>query len=91
MTTLFQPWEGDRASYLTAVRQAFNASVQRTLMGDHHFGVALSGGLDSRADHERNRLRRAPVSTYTLGVRGCADEVIANSAREDFGNRAPLL
>jgi len=79
VTTLFQPWEGDRASYLTAVRQAFNASVQRTLMGDHHFGVALSGGLDSRAVMSAIDCAGRPVSTYTLGVRGCADEVIANT------------
>ena len=79
VATLFQPWEGDRASYLTAVREAFNASVQRTLMGEHRFGVALSGGLDSRAIMSAIDCTERPVSTYTLGVRGCADEVIANS------------
>ena len=78
VAALFQPWEGDRAGYLTAVREAFNDSVQRTLIGEHHIGVALSGGLDSRAIMSAIDCAERPVSTYTLGVRGCADEVIAN-------------
>jgi len=85
MATLFQPWEGDRASYLTAVREAFNETVQRTLIGDHHIGVALSGGLDSRAIMSAIDCKERPVSTYTLGVRGCADEVIANSLAKISG------
>ena len=79
VATLFRPWEGDRASYLTAVREAFNESVQTTLTGEHHIGVALSGGLDSRAIMSAIDCAERPVSTYTLGVKGCADEVIASS------------
>ena len=70
VASLFRPWEGDRASYLTAVRMAFNESVQRSLAGAHHLGVALSGGLDSRAISERDRLHAAPSLDLYVGRAG---------------------
>jgi asparagine synthase (glutamine-hydrolysing) len=73
----FQPWEGTRVEYLDALRAAFNGAVQRALAGEYRFGIALSGGLDSRAILSAVACSHRPVSTYTLGVKGCADEVIA--------------
>jgi asparagine synthase (glutamine-hydrolysing) len=39
--------------------------------------LSLSGGLDSRAVLSAIDCKSNPISTYTLGVEGCADEVIA--------------
>jgi asparagine synthase (glutamine-hydrolysing) len=73
----FRPWEGDRRAYEAELCQAFNGAVQRTLTGEHRVGVSLSGGLDSRAILSAIDCAHTPVSTYTLGVNGCADQVIA--------------
>jgi asparagine synthase (glutamine-hydrolysing) len=74
----FQPWEGTKAEYLGALGQVFKGAVQRTLMGEHRFGMSLSGGLDSRAILSAIDCAETPISAYTLGVKGCADEVIAS-------------
>ena len=77
LDTAFQPWEGERTEYLQELRLAFNRAVQRTLMGEQRVGIALSGGLDSRAILSAVDCTAHPLSTYTLGVKGCADEIIA--------------
>jgi asparagine synthase (glutamine-hydrolysing) len=81
----FQSWEGDRTEYLQALRLAFNRAVQRTLMDEQRVGIALSGGLDSRAILSAIDCTVFPVSTYTLGVKGCADEVIATKLAKIAG------
>jgi asparagine synthase (glutamine-hydrolysing) len=86
-SSLFQPGQLDHSSYLTAVRDSFNESVQRSLEGDRQFGVALSGGLDSRAIMSAIDCKQTPVSTYTLGVAGCADEVIAQRLAKISGTQ----
>jgi asparagine synthase (glutamine-hydrolysing) len=73
----FQPWDGSQTAYVETLRQAFNDAVQKALSGTHGIGVSLSGGLDSRAILSAIDCTQTPVSTYTLGVKGCADEVIA--------------
>jgi asparagine synthase (glutamine-hydrolysing) len=73
----FQPWEGTKAEYLVTLCEAFNRAVQRTLLGEHRFGISLSGGLDSRAILSAIDCAQTPISAYTLGEKGCADEVIA--------------
>jgi asparagine synthase (glutamine-hydrolysing) len=73
----FEPWEGSHKAYLDALRQAFNSAVQKTISGGQDYGVSLSGGLDSRAILSAIDCAQTPISTYTLGVKGCADEVIA--------------
>lgn len=73
----FQPWEGNRTEYLQELCVVFNRAVQRTLMGEQRVGIALSGGLDSRAILSAIDCTTFPISTYTLGVKGCADAVIA--------------
>jgi asparagine synthase (glutamine-hydrolysing) len=75
---LFEPSGVDRAAYLDDVRAASTASMDRAVAGPHRFGLSLSGGLDTRVilsgmDH---RGRSAGTATFTLGGRGCADEVI---------------
>jgi asparagine synthase (glutamine-hydrolysing) len=82
-----QPWEGSRATYTEKLCQAFNGAVHRALSGGYSFGVSLSGGLDSRAILSAIDCARTPVSTYTLGVKGCADEVIAEKLSRLAGTR----
>ena len=83
----FQPWDGTQAAYTEALRQAFNGAVQRAVSGEYNFGVSLSGGLDSRAILSAIDCSRTPISTYTLGVKGCADELIARKLSRIAGTR----
>lgn len=83
----FTPWEGTRHSYLEALSSAFRTSVDRALAGPHAFGVSLSGGLDSRAILSAVNGQAGTIATYTLGVHGCADEVIAARLARLAGTR----
>jgi asparagine synthase (glutamine-hydrolysing) len=88
---LFQPWEGSRQEYHEELIRSFRSAVQRSLMGEHQFGMALSGGLDSRAILSEIGCRRTPISTYTLGAKGCADEVIAQQLSRLAGTKHCFL
>src|SRR5262249_42127170 len=83
----FQPWEGTEAEYTEAVREAFTRSVDRVLAGDHPIGLSLSGGLDSRAILSSVNSARGTLHTYTLGVKGCAVQVIAERLARIAGTR----
>jgi asparagine synthase (glutamine-hydrolysing) len=83
----FQAWAGSRDEYEEALTAAFRKSVGRALSGDHAFGVSLSGGLDSRAILSAMNGQASAVTTYTLGVKGCADEVIADRLARMAGTR----
>jgi asparagine synthase (glutamine-hydrolysing) len=73
----FRPWQGTHSEYMTELCQSFNRAVSRSLSGGHKYLVSLSGGLDSRAVLSAIDCAQIPISTYTLGVKGCADEIIA--------------
>jgi asparagine synthase (glutamine-hydrolysing) len=87
MAEAFEPWEGTESDYTDAVVDAFGRSVRRSLAGDHPFGLSLSGGLDSRAILSAVNGAHGTLSTYTLGVKGCADEVIAERLARIAGTR----
>jgi asparagine synthase (glutamine-hydrolysing) len=72
-----EPWQGTRSEYLEALHGTFTGAVNRAMSGNHSFGLSLSGGLDSRAILSAVNGHAASLRTHTLGVRGCADEVIA--------------
>lgn len=91
IASVFQAWEGTQTDYDEAVCQAFNGAVQRTLSGKHAFGLSLSGGLDSRAILSAIDCAHTPISTYTLGVKGCADEVIAAQLSRLAGTKHRFL
>lgn len=74
----FQPWEGTHASFLEELDSVFTNAVTRGLSGQHAFGMALSGGMDSRAILSAVNGQSSALTTYTLGVDGCADQVIAD-------------
>jgi asparagine synthase (glutamine-hydrolysing) len=74
----FEPADIDRDRYLDEVRAASAASMDRAVTGSHRFGLSLSGGLDTRVilSAMDRRGRSKGTATFTLGGRGCADEVI---------------
>jgi len=74
---LFHPWSGSQEEYYETLRHLFNEAVSRSVETEKRVGLALSGGLDSRAILSATSTTRSNIFTYTLGVRGCADEVIA--------------
>jgi asparagine synthase (glutamine-hydrolysing) len=70
----------NRDEYYERVREAFSRAVVRSMTktnGSGPVGLSLSGGLDSRAILSAAHERAADLRTYTLGVEGCADQVIA--------------
>jgi asparagine synthase (glutamine-hydrolysing) len=77
MIELFERRERSREAYTSAVVEAFGASVQRATQPPGPLGMSLSGGLDSRTILSALGPARRSTHTYTLGVPGCADEVIA--------------
>ncbi|HET9831692.1 MAG TPA: asparagine synthase-related protein [Vicinamibacterales bacterium] len=75
---LFKPADVDHENYLDQVHAASEASMDRAVAGAHRFGLSLSGGLDTRVilSAMDRRGHSAGTATFTLGGRGCADEVI---------------
>jgi asparagine synthase (glutamine-hydrolysing) len=75
---LFQQADATYDEYLRHVRVASEASMDRAVQGAYRFGLSLSGGLDTRVilSAMARRDRAAGTATFTLGGRGCADEVI---------------
>jgi asparagine synthase (glutamine-hydrolysing) len=73
----FAPWTGTKHQFFDEIAEAFCGAVERGFSGDHAYGLALSGGLDSRAILSAVNGRASTLTTYTLGVDGCADQVIA--------------
>lgn len=68
---------GDKSEIYEELRHAFNNAVSKRLDGDTRLGLALSGGLDTRAILSAIDTDKYPLLTYTLGVPGCRDERIA--------------
>jgi asparagine synthase (glutamine-hydrolysing) len=75
---LFSQTDLAHDAYLEAVQAACSQSMDRSVRGPHRFGLSLSGGLDTRVilSAMDRRGHAAGAATYTLGGRGCADEVI---------------
>jgi asparagine synthase (glutamine-hydrolysing) len=77
---LFGQTDAGHDAYLEGVRSACAQSMDRSVAGAHRFGLSLSGGLDTRVilSGMDRRGRSAGTTTFTLGGRGCADEVIGH-------------
>jgi asparagine synthase (glutamine-hydrolysing) len=87
LQTFFQNKVTDKRRYLEALQAEFERAVARATRAARPVGLSLSGGLDSRAilgaiGADAKRLR-----TYTLGVEGCADQVIAADLAAIAGTR----
>ena len=77
MLDLFKRATRSHAEYVEALRETFAKAVNRALEGSHAFALSLSGGLDSRAILSSINGHAAGITSYTLGIDGCADQVIA--------------
>ena len=78
LADLFKPSGIKEKDYFESIKAAFDQSMQRATAGDHRYGLSLSGGLDTRVMLSALDRLQCPLSTFTLGGRGCADEVIAD-------------
>jgi asparagine synthase (glutamine-hydrolysing) len=78
LADLFEPANLSEHAYHESIKAAFELSMNRATTGPHRYGLSLSGGLDTRVMLSALDRRRCPLSTFTLGGRGCADEVIAD-------------
>ena len=78
--SFFEDKARNRDEYYERVREAFSRAVARSMTKTNDsgpLGLSLSGGLDSRAILSAAHERAGDLRTYTLGVEGCADQVIA--------------
>lgn len=87
VSTFFQEKYLSKATYLEAVEAEFTCAVNRALASARPVGLALSGGLDSRAILSALRDRAPSVQTYTLGIDGCADQIIASKLASVAGTQ----
>jgi asparagine synthase (glutamine-hydrolysing) len=78
LSDLFEPGDVNEHDYFESIKAAFDTSMDRATSGAHRYGLSLSGGLDTRVILSALDRRDCPLSTFTLGGRGCADEVIAD-------------
>ena len=78
LADLFAPSGVSEQEYFREIERAFAAAMDHATVGSHRFGLSLSGGLDTRVMLSALDRRGIPLSTFTLGGRGCADEVIAD-------------
>ena len=88
---LFEPVEEERSRYTQELVGVFNSCVTRAVRHENRVGMSLSGGLDSRALLSAINGHPSQISTYTLGVKGCADEVIAAKLAKIAGTRHDFL
>ena len=77
LADLWAPSGVGEPDYFKDIQRAFAAAMDHATAGSHRFGLSLSGGLDTRVMLSALDRRGIPLSTFTLGGRGCADEVIA--------------
>jgi asparagine synthase (glutamine-hydrolysing) len=78
LADLFGPSGVSEPEYFESIQTAFAASMEHAIAGPHRYGLSLSGGLDTRVMLSALDRLGCPLSTFTLGGRGCADEVIAD-------------
>lgn len=65
-----------KPEFLEQLGAAFDQTMQRGIEGKHRYGLSLSGGLDTRVLLSELGRQHVPLATFTLGGKGCADEVI---------------
>jgi asparagine synthase (glutamine-hydrolysing) len=71
--------------YIDKLVSAFKKAVERRMVGNHRFGVSLSGGLDSRIVLGTIDKNYFPVHTFTYGIPGCDEGKIAKKVATKVG------
>ena len=70
---------------------SFRKSVARQLTGNHRYGLALSGGLDSRAIAAAMGDNASQVKAFTFGVKDCDEVRIAHIIAEKLGMKHHIV
>lgn len=70
---------------------SFRQSVARRLTGNHRYGLALSGGLDSRAIAAAMGDSASQLPAFTFGVRGCDEVRIAHTIAQKLGMKHHII
>ncbi len=88
LNSIFVPG-GDYSSHLTTDDAAslLIKSISNRLSHKEDIGLSLSGGLDSRAIMAGMKDEARGLSTYTLGLQGCADQKLAARLSAIAGTR----
>jgi asparagine synthase (glutamine-hydrolysing) len=71
--------------------EAFVNGVKRRTGSDERLGISLSGGLDSRAILAALGNKSRGISSYTLGLSGCKDQIIASQLSSICGTEHSFL
>lgn len=95
----FEPseWEGqgalDREAYYREVRDAFVANLPRYFSGSKPIGLALTGGLDTRAIMAWRKPDPGSLPCYTFGgmLRDCHDVKLARKVAALCGQRHEVI
>lgn len=72
----FRQTTASQTEYYRELNTAFVRAMDHAVAGDARFGLSLSGGLDTRVLLSALDRLHVPLSTFTIGGKGCADEVI---------------
>ncbi len=70
---------------------AFSKSVARRLADDNRHGLALSGGMDSRAILAAIGDKAAQIPAFTFGTRGCDEIRIARTIAQKLGMKHHII
>lgn len=71
--------------YVKELVSSLKKAVERRMVGDHRFGVSLSGGLDSRSILAAIDKEYLPIHTFTFGFSGCDEAKIAQKIAKKRG------
>ena len=69
----------------TEIEDAFRLSTARCLSGRRRIGLLLSAGMDTRVNLAGAAHRASAIHTFTYGIQGCTDVVIAEKLSRDAG------
>ncbi len=87
VVSAFQCTDRPKAECFAELIETFSRVVARASQGNSSVGLSLSGGLDSRTILSALDCKNKKISSYTLGVRGCADQVIASQLARIAGTQ----
>ncbi len=83
--SLFTEKDGHKHIHYEEIAEIFKISVHNCFKNREKVGISLSGGLDSRCI--LSILANSDIDTfsYTVGIKGCGDEIIASKIARTVG------
>jgi asparagine synthase (glutamine-hydrolysing) len=85
LAELFSSGEVAEEASRREIEDAFHRSIARCLSGGRRMGLLLSGGLDTRVNLAGVARRASPIHSFTYGIPGCTDVVIAERLAREAG------